>query len=744
MCGERFAAAIILAFSASTCPAPAIGQPELTPPKEGRLVMANASPDADETRAQVNAIAGHLTHFATRAIIANRPLRAIEFPTEMVAEQAQFVADLKNLSRNPDELHRLLHDPNPRIRTIALGVLFVREDPHDLPYIAQLIDDHATTVPDLHESMSAIVSSVLGKETEGPQTVGQVASAMIQFYIEAAHMQAAHHINGNPIPVPELKSAFAQYWAERKDRTHCASWFLVKLERATRETEPLQPQFRADVNTVLAQIRELPFPERDWTLLFVASGESLPSAQYVGDAADFLRAAREIGPDALMKFLRREPFSSDPDLDLSASSPNASAEFWVPISRFIFTHATELLRPGDARALLEDGAARYLNLRVSESTQWVKAAVNLLGGRGSRGARQWMEADLRSSAACTNIDLYRRVVIASALWLMRGPIEKDLLVQWFYSLPDPARNLYSGDFLSTVQEEESKDTPELVKAIASDPRFDTTDYSVLVHLLGLAIPRNAAPLVDQQELQKYNPGNAGFASFDKVYASWRSKLRRHFGLPESEPSTASQKHSTPYRVICRCDRTGHVSTLNGEARIVVREVRTESVTPRGPTPLSVLVLFEPKSGAYSWQVNEADEADPSSRISEFNNEHTAFLKDGEIILIKPVWYGLFVHAIPHRASSLDDAEAKSMNAIRESVSPTDEVLESQNASKISLSPLAPDFLDRSTGSMLTSERPKVANVRWERGNWLVTLQGHWTALFTLDSNLNPVSISKVQ
>jgi hypothetical protein len=743
MFGWGRSAAIVLAFSAFTCPAPAIGQPGLTPPIEVRVAIANASPDADETRAQVNAIAGHLTHFATRAIIVNRPLRAIEFPAEVVAEQARLVADLKNLGRNPDELHRLLNDPNPRIRTIAMGALFVREDPHDLPYIAQLIDDHTATVQELHESISAIVSPALGKETEGPQTVGQVASAIVQFYLEAAHMQAAHYANGNPIPEAELKSEFAEYWAERKDRIHCASWFLVKLERATRETLPLQPQYRTDVDTVFAQIRELPSPERDWTLFFISYGGRGPSVPYVGYDA-FLQAAQEIGPDALMKFLLREPFSSDPDLDISASSPNTSAEFFVPVARFILTHATALLRPSDARALLEDGAPRYLNLRISESTGWVRAAANLLGRRDPQEAALWMKADLRDSAACTNIDLYRRVVVASALWLMHGPIEKELLTQWFYSLPDPARNGYAGDFLSTVEEIERHDTPELVKAIVSDSRFDTTEYSVLVRLLRLAIPPDAAPIVDHQEIQKFNPGNAGFKSFDNVYASWRSELRRHFDLPESNPSNASQNRATAYRVICRCDRTGHVSSPSGETRVLVREVRTESVAPRGPIPLSVLVLFEPKTGAYSWQVNEADEADPSARISEFNNADTAFLKDGDIILIRPVWYGLFVHAIPHRALSLDDAEAKSMNAIRESVSPTDEVLESQNAPKISLSPLAPDFLDRSTGSMRTSERPKVANVRWEGGNWLVTLQGHWTALVTLDSNLNPTSISKVQ
>lgn len=722
MSGYRFAVAIALAFSAATCPIPAVGQqvPNPSSPQEVRSAMANGLPNADGVRAQANAIAEHLTHFATGAIITNRPLRAIAFPAEVIAEQAQLVADLKNLAHNPDELHGLLNDPNPRIRTIALGALFVREDPHDLPYIAKLIDDHAATVPDLHESMSAVFSPVLGKETEGPQTVGQVASEMVRFYLDAAHVQPTGPVidsSGYAIDshgyrstirsasTVELQATFNAYWAERKDRPHCASWFLVKLERATRETPPLQPQYRADVNAVLAQIRELPAPERDWTLLFAAYGEHLPSAQYVADDAAFLPAAREIGPDALMKFLLREPFSSDPDLDLSNSSGNTSVEFFAPVSGFILTHATALLRPGDARPLLEDGAARYLNLRF-ETTEWVKAAVALLGGRDSREAARWMEADLRDSAACTTVDQYRRVVVASALWLMRGPIEKDLLVRWFYSLPDPARNHYAGDFLSTVQETERNDTPELVKAIASDPRFDTTEYYVLVQLLRLAIPPKAASLVDRQEIQKYNPANAGFTDFDNVYASWRSKLRSHFDLPKSNPSNASQNRATPYRVICRCDRTGLVSTENGEATIVVREVRTESVTPRGPIPLSVLVLFDPKSGAYSWQVNRADEANPSARISDFNGEHTAFLKDGEIILIRPEWYSLFVHAIPYRASNLEDAEAKSIDAILESVSPIDESLESQNARKVSLSPLAPEFLDRSTGSMLTSERPK--------------------------------------
>ena len=45
-----------------------------------------------------------------------------------------------------DMLITLLGHPDPRIRTLALGALFIREDPQDLPLIARLKGDHAATV----------------------------------------------------------------------------------------------------------------------------------------------------------------------------------------------------------------------------------------------------------------------------------------------------------------------------------------------------------------------------------------------------------------------------------------------------------------------------------------------------------------------------------------------------------------------------------------------------------------------
>jgi hypothetical protein len=494
----------------------------------------NATPDPDALRLQVNIIAGHLTHFATRAIITNRPVRANEFPLNMVAEQAQFLADLKNLSRDSDELHRLLNDPNPRVRTIALGALFVREDPHDLPYIASLIGDDAATVPDLHESTSAAPWVPPLSDLEGPQTVGRVASAMIHFYLDATHTHAVGQATREEAPAAELLPVFDRYWAERKDRAHCASWFLVKLERATRETEPIHPQYRADIDAVLAQIDALPPPDRKWTLLYALFGEVLPEREGVLSTEALLHAAQPIGSADMMKFLLLEPFSTDPDLRFTQADPRG--EVLYPITAFILNHAPQLLRPGDGPVL----RANAFNdpQRRQGSSLWIAASDWLLGIENpARGAAQ-LKADFAlfppSSSPWSQAG---QMPLAVDLWRFSGASEKKFLVDWFYGL-SPRQNPSLGqEFLRTVDADARPDTPELFTAIVADPRFDNANWSVLAQLLESAEGGFSTPLVPTTQIYSYQPNQ--FRSDEAVvFASWRNVLRRHYGLPEHQPDAA--------------------------------------------------------------------------------------------------------------------------------------------------------------------------------------------------------------
>jgi hypothetical protein len=494
-------------------------------------ITANAASTPDAFQVRVSVIAEHLTHFATRAVISNRPLMEMEIPSQVLAEQAQLLADLKSLSHAPDELHRLLRDPDPKVRTIALGALFVREDSHDLPYIASLIGDHASAIPDLHNSMRAMAPFVpkLDSKLESPQTVGQVASAMIQFYLEAAHTQLADHSNGHPISESDLSPEFDRYWTERKDRAHCASWFLVKLERATRQTSAVPAQYWGEVDAVLAQITALPSPDREWTFLYALFGASGPPSKDVVPDAALVYVARAIGPVDLLKFLLLEPFSTDPDLRFTQADPRN--EVFFPIATFILDHAPRLLRPGDA-PLIRAHAFNNPQHNQGSSSLWIAASDWLTGIENpTKGAAQ-LKADLAlfpsSSAPWSQRE---QMPLAVDLWRLRGAGEKKFLVDWFYGLSPKEEPSLGQEFLRAVGADARPDISELLAEIVADSRFDNTNWSVLAQLLELAGGGWSVPLIPTTEIYSYMPNR--FRSDEaEAFASWRNVLRRCYGLPE--------------------------------------------------------------------------------------------------------------------------------------------------------------------------------------------------------------------
>lgn len=510
-----------------------------TRPLPGPSVSANSASVmiAPGFQARVETIANSMTHFATGAILNNRPLRRGDVPPILLDEQNRLQADLRAISNEPDALRFLLKDADARIRTVALGALFVREDPQDLQSIAALMRDDAPTVPDLHNSMNAAFGIKALTELESPQTVGSVAREMVRFYLDAAHVQPTGPVidsSGYAIDshgyrstirsasTVELQATFDAYWAERKNRANCASWYLVKLERATRLTTPVQPQDKLDIDTVLAKINALPSSEREWILLFTVYGEPGPDAHYVVSDATLLAAAKSIGPDALMNFLLTKPFSSDPDLHFTGSDFDPRNELYVPISRFILRHATDLLRPADASALRAN-ATDELQRWNSTTPLWMAAADALQPIHDPARAAAQMKADIEKLSSIPGTDnQHQQVALATALWHLRGASETDFLVKWFYTLPSKFPSSHNIDFLVNVEEAGRPDTPVFLKRLVADPGFDTTDWIVIMRIRSMVGADRPTPLV--------SPGELDAGSSEAVLASWRNVLRRHCGL----------------------------------------------------------------------------------------------------------------------------------------------------------------------------------------------------------------------
>lgn len=101
------------------------------------------------------------------------------------------------------------------------------------------------------------------------------------------------------------------------------------------------------------------------------------------------------------------------------------------------------------------------------------------------------------------------------------------------------------------------------------------------------------------------------------------------------------------------DSVGTAYTNEGKVKIEIREVHTEATGTEVPRHLTMFVLFEPTSGAFSWRAHDTQKAAAatSRSISPFNDENAAFLKDGELVDFWALMFNLYIRDCHGRASN---------------------------------------------------------------------------------------------
>jgi len=477
---------------------------------------------------QMEAAVGRLSHFATLDIIHNRHNER-RWPEKMQDEQAQLLRDLHAWAKQPKCLRALLKHDDAKVRTLVLGALFVREDAQELPLIAASADDLAPTLLRIQESDDSSIGPLPMSDFEKPQTVGDVAQAMLDFYFKASTLK---------------KLTFEEYWQPRAARKHCAGWFLVKLKRADRQTSPLQPAYHADVRRVLDEIQALPMPERAWTLLYVRSRNSVKFSTLVPDSA-CVAALKEAGPGPIMQFLERRRVTEDPDLWFDTPDVYNSRSF-QGMAVFLLRHARELLRAEDAPALLVCESEQRSTTRktlTGASPYWAAAAAELTGERDMAAAVHLLDEALERFPTRTFGRFPLKVVsggaqqavLMGALWRTAGAGAKEKIVEWFYlalaklkESRNDASNHGPMDFLYLVRSSKRPDMSEFLGTLVKDERFEQTDWYTLQLLLEITNDGLTTPLVSQQEIYDALPVKQR-ADQEEVLAKWRKILRQYYG-----------------------------------------------------------------------------------------------------------------------------------------------------------------------------------------------------------------------
>jgi hypothetical protein len=444
---------------------------------------------------------------------------------DLLRKQRALADALGSFQGKSEELASCLKHADPKVRTLALGAIFMREDAHDLPLIASLLGDISPTFDDI-ENVPDRFGPPAKADYAHPQSVGDVARAMISYYLDSGGAQVQNsqtELEGEET-TSGLPGAFKRYWKARKDRRSCASWLLVKLQRATQEQTPLPAECAQDVARVRAEIDALSSVDRGWTLLFIRSMDQINRPLDLWPEPEFIEALKAVGPHAFMEFLLGMRATDDPDL-----LPDAVPAHTMGI---ILNHARDLLRPEDAGFLISEASGGRLRGRVAAS-QLLGAAAELIGTRDEKKAADLLKSSLdRFPLVAGSKGWQEQMTLMVSLWHIRGAAEKDFLTNWFYMMAVSDSNDgqdYQSSFLWMVSLNLRPDTAELLTSLVSDSRFDHADWMVLKQMIDIINASRKTPIISRTVVLLHNP-NLHRPDQDQTLADWRDFIRINYGV----------------------------------------------------------------------------------------------------------------------------------------------------------------------------------------------------------------------
>jgi hypothetical protein len=370
---------------------------------------------------------------------------------------------VRSLRAHSNELTKLLSHENPRVRTLAIVSLFWKSGPHALPALTKLVDDTALTFPrtDIWGSMVW-----LNEKESHPllvnQTVGQIAEVAVGIYLHAAGYFYGINTPGH--------DGFEDYWLKRKERTWCASWFDVQLQRASRRETPTSEQYVNDIRKVRDAIDKLPEDDRAWTLLWL-NGE--PGSNRLVTEQELIACCQKLGPEKLLLMLERNPPSQDPDLQPRPSNNGP----YKRMTGFVLRHASDLLRPSDADRLFaceawETGNVKHHITDPTITPSWAIAAAKLQPAN----ALSILHATFERWKARGQYGRRERSAIAIALFRAGGTSESKFLVDRFYEEAfdlKPGRLLseYCAEFVNDIAKDDGVSGKALIEELVKDERF---------------------------------------------------------------------------------------------------------------------------------------------------------------------------------------------------------------------------------------------------------------------------------
>jgi hypothetical protein len=380
---------------------------------------------------------------------------------------ATTIEQLRSMRIPFDELALLSADEDPRVRAMALCLLYDLEDARAVPLFEARRNDAAIAIsePDMLASEPRIGVAA----PTHPLTVGAVARTLLRPHLQAAGI--TYNINET-----DNQAKFARYLKAHEKLTSGVALFSVKLARASQGTLPTPPDRIDEIAAVRAKIDELPKLERALTLLFLSGDNG--GKELVGD--DLLEISRGVGADRLLKMLEGTLVTADPDLVRERPGFGYAA-------RYLYTHARDLFAAEHADRLAALGTPES---RIAAAMVDVKRAGPLLHQSYDALNPDYQEGE--------------RGHTALFLWRIAGDAEEPFALDWLYGAPANAtssRNMAIESFLREILTEKTPENQRMLAVVVADPRLARLPFHYHKQIILGLEKWVGKPVVTWQEIQ---------------------------------------------------------------------------------------------------------------------------------------------------------------------------------------------------------------------------------------------------
>lgn len=369
--------------------------------------------------------------------------------TQIQTNNQPHAMDLLHENWTPEEIRPLLHDPNPKIRTLGIILMFDLDRLDVLADIAPLMNDTAETFPRMRP-----MDLPPPFETPSflPRKVADWATAAIASYVPES-------------PESQTADSMRAFAAARDPRLSTAA-LVVQIKRANRNDPWMQPDASERVFNLLEHVKLIPMPRRFFVRLRLNE-----VCKNINSTEELLGMARQVPRDVRLAAIHGKLSISDPDLTGSFGAG------------FILTHAVDLLQSSDAEMLVE--------LERQKADEPGNPFLDLAEYRLRPDCFVLAAAALRPEKADEILipQLSQRLVVP---FIMAGNLRADVAaelaqlgsdrgiaasVDWFFQLPADSDQFMDGhnQFLARLHDRDAVRYRQIIARLIRDKRLTTLD-----------------------------------------------------------------------------------------------------------------------------------------------------------------------------------------------------------------------------------------------------------------------------